>query len=786
MEQTENRYKPIINNDVYEREISYQEVLEQLVGYQKRGFGGIAINGRSVEKVRDISVWLEGYMRNVRLYCEAAKELGMEMWIFDEWGFPTGSAAGLVLTSQNRPKKLNKAIDLILEPGERIEMPIPERLICAGVFPVNRFAQYHATAPSDLLPTENGLIRYEAEETVRLVAVTWENISFHTMELRDIAKMDPNDPTVGTVDIMDRDCVRKFIENMHERYAAVVGDEFGKTIKGFFYDEPEVHWQFPYSPGLADYFREMCGYDLAGILPEIVTYSECTGICLGSPDFLEYLKRCHRDYTSAWNGMLADNFYGQMKEWCHEHDLLLIGHQDLDDNLETLNTISGDFFRNNIQNDMPGIDVIWDNIIPEKFSDFPRYAGSVKRACKKQGAMSETFALMGPYMPPDVMRYDLEHQIIRGIDKFFLYQNGLDPVGGEYNRDVMERTAFLAELLNRGTERTKVAVYIPREEISWVRKSPNPHHRNRLAPWIRVERIARELCYAPIEFDYVCEDFVSGLKERGIDHLIITGDHFSERELETLEKYHREGGTVHSVFLPCERLPFAKFSYNLWQIKDLLPKDVIINAEEKVISMVSRETDDGIIYAFLNESERFVSAKISFNDENVLYYDMLSQNWIKRYQDDGFKPRELKLYRISKEAVCREEYIAETLKLTEWKFNGEELEQLVPWDQLGLAGYTGYGDYETEFDWKGGEARIDLGEVAFLAIAFLNEKEYRLPFSPWCFRADLPTGHYQMKIRIFNSGASEYYATPGYHRPYEQPYLRCGLLGEPRIDRIEV
>lgn len=782
---TKNRYKPIINNDVYEKNMSYEEVKGILSLYKTGGFGGFAINGRSKNKVEDVRKWLEGYMNNVRLYCDAAKELELEMWIFDEWGFPSGTAAGLVLTAETRPKKLSKAIDIILNPGESFEVATPERFICAGVFSVNRFAQYNAEGASNIIEPQNGIIKYTADKLSRLVAVTWENVSFHTMEMRDISKMDPNDSTVGTIDIMDRACVRKFLDNMHERYAAVIGDEFGKTVKGFFYDEPEVHWQFPYSMELPEYFKSKFGYDMINILPEIVTYSEAIASPLGAPEFLQHVKKGYDDYTKAWNGMLAENFYGQIRKWCNDHNLLSVGHQDMDHGLETLNTVSGDFFENSLYNDMPGIDVIHDHIIPERFSDFPRYAGSVKRAYKKAGAMSETFAVMGPNMPPDVMRYDLEHQIMRGIDKFFLYQNSCDPCGGEYNRDVMERATFVNELLNTGRERTRVGIFIPKEEIAWIRKSPNAHHRNEIAPWVKIDMLAKELCYEPIEYDYVCEDSVKTLIDRGIDTLIITGDYFTEKTLEEFKKFHENGGTIRSVFKPCEKMPYAEFTYSLWQLKESLRRDIIIDSKEKRISMTSRETKEGIVYALMNESERFIEATIDFGREDILFYDMYSGEWVCWNNDGNFKPRELKLFKTSCERA-RKESIVETVCLEKWKFNGKEIDRLVPWEELGLKAYSGYGEYETEFDWSGGVALVDLGEVAFSAKVTLNDREYRLAFSPWCFKTELPEGHYVMKVEVLNTGASKYYDEPGWHRPFEQPYLRCGLLGKPKIKKIKI
>lgn len=43
-----------------------------------------------------------------------------------------------------------------------------------------------------------------------------------------------------------------------------------------------------------------------------------------------------------------------------------------------------------------------------------------------------------------------------------------------------------------------------------------------------------------------------------------------------------------------------------------------------------------------------------------------------------------------------------------------------------------------------------------------------------------------MKIEVLNPGSSKYYDEPGWHRPYEQPYLRCGLLGKTKIKKIKI
>lgn len=782
----DNRYKPIINNHIDDDFISVDDVRAELKGYIANGFGGIAINGRSKKKLENVQEWLPNYFETVKKYCEVAKELGLEMWIFDEWGFPTGTAAGLVLTPETRPKKLNKAIDITLEKGEEIKIPAPQRLLAVKAYAVDRFATYHPADGGRMLSVTDGMISYKADEKTRIVGVTWENTSFHTMEMRDIANM-ADDSTVGTIDIMDAEVVKKFIVNMHERYKAVIGDEFGKTVKGFFYDEPEICWDFPYTPSLPKYFKEKFDYDLESILPDILTYTVQDGIGLGNKEFHDHLKEAFRDYKEAYTALLAKNFYGQINEWCRENNLLSVGHQDMDHDVLSIDTVSGSFFKNSVNNDMPGIDVIWDQIIPEKFADFPRFAGSVKRAYKKCGAMSETFAVMGVNMPPDVMRYDMIHQIVRGIDKFFLYLNASDPDAGDYKRDVMCCAAEVAKMLNEGEENAKVALLIPMSDINYKRMVLNPHVLTESpTAWDRLKMTAEALCYAPIDFDYVWEEALDNLYERGFRELILTGSPVNDAALKGIKKFREQGGKVLSVFKASEQFNFDEFYYYLPRLMEKLPCEVKVVTDNKRISLSSRKTKDGVIYAMLNETEREARCDITFPEGDVSYYDMNRKLWCGWDGNGTFAPRELKLFRVGKKADIIEN-VVEVKDLDKWKFNGNEISSLVPWEEMGLKGFSGYGEYETEFDWDGGIARISLGEVRFSAEVSLDGKEYKLPFSPWIFQTELSKGKHILKVKVKNTGAPEYYATPDiWHRPYEQPYLLCGMLGDPKIEKVEI
>ena len=340
-EQTvERRFLPIINNSVFE-EYDEGSVRRELQWDVDNGYGGFAINGRNLHPVRDAREWLPGYLQSVRKCCDVAKELDLDMWIFDEWGFPSGCACGLVLTPETRAKKLQLTYDRLLEAGESVSLPVPPRTLAAGAIPVNRFAPYAPAGPTVLLEPADGKITYTATSRTRLCVVTWEYHSFVTHVMK---RYEEGDPTIGTIDLLDADAVRKFIDNMHERYVPVIGDEFGKTVKGFFYDEPEICWDFPYTPALDARFEERHGYPMKTVLPELLAYMPANcGVTDG--DSYGRMRAAFDDYTDTWTSLLAQTFYGQLQDWCHEHHLVSVGHQDLDNLTQTLTTVSGDIFR---------------------------------------------------------------------------------------------------------------------------------------------------------------------------------------------------------------------------------------------------------------------------------------------------------------------------------------------------------------------------------------------------------------------------------------------------------
>ena len=99
------------------------------------------------------------------------------------------------------------------------------------------------------------------------------------------------DSQYSLIDYLNPDATRAFLKITHETYKPAVGDEFGKTVLGFFGDEPDYTGFMPWTPKLLDEFRQQKGYDLQPYLP-----------LLFAPKMTDEAWRAKADYWDVWSG----------------------------------------------------------------------------------------------------------------------------------------------------------------------------------------------------------------------------------------------------------------------------------------------------------------------------------------------------------------------------------------------------------------------------------------------------------------------------------------------------
>ena len=120
-----------------------------------------------------------------------------------------------------------------------------------------------------VLPIGGGQVKWTAPPEGRSEVVFVRHV-FRSSPTRYINRADgtySKDSLYSLIDYLDPDATRAFLKTTHEVYKELFGQEFGKTVLGFFGDEPDYTGFIPWTPKLLDTFREQKGYDLQPYLP---------------------------------------------------------------------------------------------------------------------------------------------------------------------------------------------------------------------------------------------------------------------------------------------------------------------------------------------------------------------------------------------------------------------------------------------------------------------------------------------------------------------------------------
>ena len=785
-----NPYAPILHTG-YANTYS-EETVEKFTDWcAKQGFSGFSMEGKSKAPTDEIDQWIETYLTSTAYGVKHAAKHGLDAWLFDEWGYPTGTAAGKTMKDhpEFQSKTLHLSMDLVLQPGQTVTLPVPEHFLAAAVWPTGRFGPampLPGTASEQLLP-ENGQITHTAKAVERLAVVTWEFVSTRTI---GIFKNDPTKPEYGTLDLLSREAVAFFLTQMHERYVQPYEGHWGGSFKGFFYDEPFLSYPVPYTFDILDEFKMQKGYDLTPFLPEMM----CS---IGTMR----ADRVHlSDYRYVCTKRMAEAFIGQMADWCHSHGVELVGHQDLDHSARGLNTNSGNYFHNSAYSDAPGVDYIWNQIHCGDFCDYPRFAGSARRLLGKQHAISESFAATGRSLYPDQMRYAMEHQALRGIDRFYLMIVDPDPHEGGFfgplsqghpqseifGKMLNHRIAVTNRMLNEASPCAETAIYLPMQDIYLQNLLLTDPASTSLYPhiWDRVDAIAKALCYSQCDYDYIWDDavlelpledgaFVTPKGQRIRTLLISQGTNLSEPISNRLNEFLSQGGKILSVGGQISALAGKLPLYATAKDAAAAVPHRITAETECAVSLTHRKSDDREYFFLLNEDRDSCQTVVHFPEEGFLSeYDFETEEFraVEGYHPTlSFTPMQLRIFSITarKEALPALPSGGTAVSLTDWKLtlsDGSTVDAgdvLGDWRRWEDPCYSGILIYRTEFHLdKDCRIRLDLGKVCYAARIRVDGVEYPVPFAPFTKVLELAAGSHSLEVDVLNTGANDLIGTP--------------------------
>jgi hypothetical protein len=200
--------------------LNENEVVSGIQEMAKLNYGGFFIEagGRGAAKVGFLS---PEYFKFYKLAIEEAKKQGLEMVLYDDYAFPTGTVGGQMVTRfrQYIAKNLDMAEKDVSGPV-RTELAIPQGIyIGAVMINLDTF---------ELVDVSAG--KSQDKVVFRAPKGNWKLMIFYLTEGK-----------ARVVDYLSEKAMTAFISLTYDKYQENFGSEFGKLITQTFYDEPSMH-----------------------------------------------------------------------------------------------------------------------------------------------------------------------------------------------------------------------------------------------------------------------------------------------------------------------------------------------------------------------------------------------------------------------------------------------------------------------------------------------------------------------------------------------------------------
>jgi hypothetical protein len=286
-----------------------QATPEAMGALKEIGFGGIVCNVDFNEYMVSETHWA-----TLRKAIQAAKQVGLEIWIYDEQGYPSGAAGGLVL-------KANPAYDsqvLVYDPSQ--EQPFAIRPAYEHTHASNNF--YAARRCPNLI-----------DKAAMQCFIDKTHQAYYDKLAKDFPVVQAfftDEPSLMAVDLGQLpEYIRKNVR---------VDDPVDETVKPL----PMIPW----CDDLAKEYQRCYNEDLLSVRNSLFTGQT------------EQDRQVRRRFWALIADLMADRFFGQIQQWCHTHHIASSGHSLREENLICHVGLYGNSLKALGRMDIPGLDVL--------------------------------------------------------------------------------------------------------------------------------------------------------------------------------------------------------------------------------------------------------------------------------------------------------------------------------------------------------------------------------------------------------------------------------------------
>lgn len=721
-----------------------------------------------------------GWWDDIKLIFEECKKRNMNVWILDDKHFPSGYANGIF---EEKYKELQPWG--ITECHLDVVGPVTEGATMADCWLEEEGDEIIAVVAAKHIPNSekyseivdvtdglNGDMVYFtlSEGMWRIIFIIKTRCGYSERFRVFSDKLNP----IAT---------EKFIEEVYQPHYERFSEYFGNTFLGFFSDEPsfrndtadgrfDIHMgeafrHYPWGDTAKEKMKELYKDDwrtaLAGLWFDID----------GISDEARY------NYMDIVSDEYRNNFCNKLADWCHGHGVEYIGHIIEDNNChcETKNG-AGHYFRSLDGQDMSGIDVVLHQIVPgltecssagyvsykHMNNDFFHYyIGKLGSSFahideKKKGrAMCEIFGAYGWAEGTKIMKYLIDHMLVRGINYFVphafspkpndtdcppnFYDTGKNPQHKFFkkNMDYMNRMSYM---LNDGKHIPTCAILYDAES-RWINKD-----------FLPLEKIAKELYDNLYDYDIIPVDYLDKIENGALN-----GEKYNLLIVpcsESIPNYvlNKLKTTDIKVITVSEKGYDSVFeNITLDSLVDYMQDNKYCEVQSDYKGIFLRyyhyTRDDAHIYMFSNEGiNDTINTKVrlsAFDSGKYIEYDAFENTACIKESDgeieinlspyhsimlifgdvllDGIA--EYEEYNIKSEKILTPEF---TISVAER--NAEEYKLYKVTDKLcnitgakELPHFSGHIKYEAEFEMEDdGKYMLDLGYVGEVAELYINDK----------------------------------------------------------------
>ncbi|WP_159451709.1 glycosyl hydrolase [Pedobacter africanus] len=444
------------------------------------GYGGVVTNVSYQDYLSSTQNW-EKFRSDIAY---AIDKLGLRIWIYDEKGYPSGAAGGIVLKDDPSAQALGlSVITKLVNKGEQLAIPFPHghtRFLAAFAYPE---AGYDTTTVVDLskYTDAKGNLKWAAPKgkgnwkVQYFVQKPFYENTHATHNWFEQRKM---------VNLLEKKATDNFIKVTHEQYKHHVGDYFGKGIEAFFTDEPSLvgaHFlnsKPPVTPGVRDQpdfniptfptlnwsesllgeFKRRRGYDLYTKLPYLVQGQSATAF------------KVRIDYYQTLMELVAECYFKPLEEFAANNNVASSGHLLLEEDLFYHPIFEGSLMEMYKHMQFPGIDLLTAYpLVAKRWGvTTAKFASSVANTYGKNQVMSEisnAFDSNDAGIKGQMAAVGI--QFAYGVDLFNSYYRH-DKMSVEENKQFTNYIGRVAYLMDQGKRQPQVGVYYPIESI-WAK-----------------------------------------------------------------------------------------------------------------------------------------------------------------------------------------------------------------------------------------------------------------------------------------------------------------------------